>query len=55
MDADKWVIMDWAGNRCFPDESFDTFDDAADFLYEMFPEEESFDDYVITLESTLNK
>lgn len=27
-----WYIEDWAGNVCFPDKTFETFDDGFDFL-----------------------
>lgn len=29
-----WIIEDWAGNRMFPDMTFDSFDDAWDYIYE---------------------
>ena len=29
-----WIIEDWAGNRMFPDMSFNSFDDAWDYIYE---------------------
>ena len=29
-----WIIEDWAGNRMFPDKTFDSFDDAWDYIYE---------------------
>ncbi len=48
MSKKKFIIEDWAGNRMFPDKSFDTFEDGWAFVYEKFPEEECFDDiYVI--------
>ena len=29
-----WIIEDWAGNRMFPDKTFDSFDDAWEYIYE---------------------
>lgn len=43
-----FIIKDWAGNICFADKYFETFEDAWDFLYETFPDENvNFDDYVV--------
>jgi formylmethanofuran dehydrogenase subunit C len=36
----KYVIYDWAGNEMFNGKSFKTFEDAWDYLYEVFPDEE---------------
>lgn len=36
----KYMIIDWAGNRVFPTESFATFEDGWDFLLEVCPEED---------------
>ena len=32
----RFIIIDWAGNRKFQTESFETFDDAWDYLSEYF-------------------
>jgi hypothetical protein len=28
----KWKIIDWAGNRMYPDQVFDTFEDGRHFI-----------------------
>lgn len=42
----KYGIFDWAGNRCFSAESFETFEDAWGFLYQRYDAlpEKDFDD-----------
>lgn len=35
----KYVIKDWAGNRKFPDQVFDTYEDGWQFLYVQFPDD----------------
>ena len=30
--AKKFIIQDWAGNRMFPNETFNTFDDGWEFV-----------------------
>lgn len=30
-----WVIIDWAGNRVLPDETFDSFEDARERIGEL--------------------
>ena len=32
--AKKFIIQDWAGNRMFPNETFNTFEDGWEFVYE---------------------
>ena len=32
----KYIIKDWAGNVCFFEQEFESWDDAEDFLCEMF-------------------
>lgn len=34
-----YIIQDWAGNRMFPNNTFDTFEDCWDFIYENIKEE----------------
>lgn len=29
-----FIIQDWAGNRMFPEEAFETYEDAWEFIYE---------------------
>ena len=29
-----FIIQDWAGNRMFPEETFETYEDAWEFIYE---------------------
>ena len=43
----KFIIKDWCGNILFNYKVFKTFDDAWEFLYEFFPDEENFDDYYV--------
>jgi len=38
MISKEYIIKDWAGNRVFEDENFCTFDEAEDFLRELFRE-----------------
>jgi len=32
----KYIILDWAGNRCLSNHEFDTFEDAWDAIYIKF-------------------
>ena len=32
--AKKFIIQDWAGNRMFPTETFETFEDGWEYIYE---------------------
>ncbi len=34
---DVYVIEDWAGNKPWPDKEFKTFEDAWEFLYQLYP------------------
>lgn len=36
MHSNTWMIVDWAGNLMFPDELFDSFEDAEEFLSQFF-------------------
>lgn len=43
-----YVIIDWANNLLFNGKEFETFEDGWDYLYRLFPEDESeFDDYYV--------
>ena len=33
-ETHTFIIQDWAGNRMFPDDAFETFEDAWEFIYE---------------------
>lgn len=47
-----WIIQDWAGNRLFPDRTFDSFEDGWEFVRSQFPDETDWEDiYVIEGES----
>jgi len=35
----KFIIEDWAGNRMFPDEEFETYEEGWEFIYENIQEE----------------
>lgn len=43
-----FIIQDWAGNVLFNGREFESFEDAWDFIYEQFPDEENFEDYYVT-------
>lgn len=43
----KFQIYDWAYNKPFGEMIFDDFEDAWGFIYETFPDEENFDDYMV--------
>jgi hypothetical protein len=49
----NWIIVDWMSNRCFTNHSFKSYEDAWDFLYETFPNEDQEDElgeyYVIKI------
>lgn len=34
MSVKKFVIKDWAGNRMFPNEEFNSFEEGWEFIYE---------------------
>jgi hypothetical protein len=45
-----FIIKDWANNICFKGKTFESFEDAWGFLYEMFPngdDDRTFDDYFV--------
>lgn len=43
-----YLIIDWANNICFDGITFDTQEDAFEFLYQKFPEDTSdIDDYYV--------
>ena len=39
----KWIIIDWAGRRCFTSEAFETYEQGWDFLLQIFPSEDGDD------------
>jgi predicted CopG family antitoxin len=39
----KWIILDWAGRRCFTGKAFDTYEQGWDFLFQTFPSEDGDD------------
>ena len=40
-------IYDWAGNLCFTNESFDTFEDGWEFIYENVNDESYYDEFYV--------
>jgi hypothetical protein len=46
---DKYIIQDWTGKRLFANQTFDTFEDAWDFIYENVPDEgeDTYDEYYV--------
>jgi hypothetical protein len=46
MKKQKFIIEDWAGNHCFRDKEFSSFEDAWGFLYKKYEHlsEKEFDD-----------
>lgn len=46
-DMKKYIIEDWAGNRLFPAEEFETFEDGWDYIYEQFPDEDDLSDFYV--------
>lgn len=46
----KYVIFDWAGNRLSKHGTFKSFDDAWEYIYKKFPEEDHQDLHVDTSE-----
>ncbi len=50
----RFIIQDWAGNRMFPNETFETLEDGWDFIYvnikEEYEDDGTYDDvYVIEI------
>ena len=43
----SYRIEDWAGNILFNGRTFDTFEDAWEFIYTAFPNEEDLGDYYV--------
>jgi len=43
----NYYIKDWSGNRIFENKTFSTFEDAAEFLLQKFPEDEDLDEYYV--------
>lgn len=49
----KFIIKDWAGNICFNNKSFSTFEDAWGFIYDFYRDlldkeaEECFNEYEV--------
>jgi hypothetical protein len=43
----KFIIEDWAGNRCFPEKEFDNQQDADDFLLGAISDDEDLSEYFI--------
>ena len=42
-----WIIKDWAGNICFKDKEFLTFENAWEFIYAFTDNEEDYEDYYV--------
>ena len=40
----KWIIVDWMSSRCFTSHEFRSYEDAWNFLYETFPNEDQEDE-----------
>lgn len=38
MEKNMFMIVDWAGNRIFPDRKFKTFEDGWEAIHEAFPD-----------------
>lgn len=47
----RFIIYDWAGNQPFPSESFDSFQDAWDFLLSRFTEDEDLGEFYVEVKS----
>ena len=46
--SDKvFIIKDWAGNQCFGGIEFTTFEDAWEYIYEKFDDEEEYQEYQV--------
>ena len=43
----KYIIQDWAGNIMFGSKEFETSDDAHEFLYEKFPDDDDLQEYYV--------
>jgi len=47
LNKTMWIIKDWAGNKPFPDKKFKTFQDAWEFIYGKFPDEEDWQEFYV--------
>lgn len=47
--TNKFIIEDWAGNRLFPTEEFDTFEDGWDFIYINIDDADMYQDLYVLL------
>jgi hypothetical protein len=36
----KWIIVDWTSTRCYSNKKFKSYEDAWDFLYCEFPDDD---------------
>ncbi len=43
----RWMIEDWAGNRVYPDRTFDTYEDAWEFIREQHPNEDDWQEFEV--------
>ena len=44
----KYIIEDWIGNRMFPGDTFDSFEEGWDFIYEHIPDiDNQYDDIFV--------
>ena len=48
-EENMYIIQDWAGNRMFLDNEFNTFEDGWEFIYEKFPNEEDWQEMLVVL------
>lgn len=48
----KWIVHDWAGNRLFPDQEFDTFEDGWAHVRSNLPEEVDWEDIFVVEKDT---
>lgn len=44
----KYIIIDWAYNHLFQDQTWDTMEEAFDFLLQKFPNDDDLQEYYIT-------
>ena len=44
----KYIIVDWAYNHLFQDQTWDTTEEAWDFLLQKFPNDDDLQEYYIT-------
>ena len=48
----NWIIKDWTGKRLFPEYSFDTSEDAWEFIRKQFPDEKDWEEMFTEQEMT---